>query len=214
MTAFGRFRAYAALSAGAMFRRQPLASLLSVAAVALAAGMVLRVACTFSAAADRLGEMMADVALHFDRVVAEGESGEALDAAIARPHPALPGVLLDFVRNHDAVAQCVAGSVATVELYPGGGRGGPGRPGGPGGRDRPGPPPRGGAPSGLAATNITDPMFRMAGWMPGEMAVCPLFSPEDGAPPCGVESQTWARCVETGALAVPFSCRIVAPCVS
>jgi putative ABC transport system permease protein len=201
VTAFGRFRAYAALSAGTMFRRQPLASLLSVAAVALAAGMVLRVACTFSATSDRLGEMMADVALHFDRVVTEGESGEAVDAAIARPHPALPEALLGFVRGHGSVAKCVAGSVATVELYPGGARG-PGR-GGPGGPRSPGGP--GPRPSGLASTNITDPMFRMAGWMPGEMAVCPLFSPEEDTAPFGVKAEVWARCTESGALAVPSS---------
>lgn len=200
MTAAGRFWRYAALSVGAMVRRQPLASALSVAAVALAAGMVLRVACAFSATSDRLGEMMADAALHFDRVVAEGAEGEALDAAIARPHPALPEALLAAVRGAEGVERCVAGAVATVEVYPGSGRGmGRGRPGGPGGSGGPGTHP------GNVSTNITDPMFRMAGWMPGEMALCPLFSPEEGAAPFGVEAEQWARCVEEGALAVPSS---------
>ena len=201
MTAVGRFWRYAVLSVGAMVRRQPLASALSVAAVALAAGMVLRVACAFSATSDQLGEMMADAALHFDRVVAEGAEGEALDAAIARPHPALPEALLDAVRTGDGVERCVAGAVATVEVYPGGGARRGGRGAGPaGGRDG-----RGRGPVGNVSTNITDPMFRMAGWMPGEMALCPLFSPEEGAVPFGVAAGEWARCVEEGTLAVPSS---------
>ena len=202
MTAAGRFWRYAALSAGSMVRRQPLAAALSVAAVALAAGMVLRVACAFSAASDRLGEMMADVALHYDWVVAEGAEGEAMDAAIARPHPGLPEAVLAAARGEKDVAKCVVGAVATVEVYPGGGRGprgGPARPGSRGGPGAPGPRPA------TVSTNITDPMFRMAGWMPGEMALCPLFAPEEGAVPFGVEAGEWARCVAEGTLAVPSS---------
>ena len=57
----------------------------------------------------------------------------------------------------------------------------------------------------MRAAKVTDPMFRMAGWMPGEMAVCPLFSPEDGAAPCGVDAAEWERCAKEGALAVPSS---------
>lgn len=227
MTALGRSRGFAGLLAGAMLRRQPAGALLAVAAVALVAGMVLRVACTFSASSDRLDAMVADAALHFDRVVVEdadtdGDGGSAMDAAIVMPHPALPEGLLDFVRGHGAVAACVAGSVATVEVYPGpeaaarnggmGRRGGQapgparGAPGGPApDRPRKAPPPPEGAVRGHVSTNITDPMFRMAGWVPGEMALCPLFSPEPDAMPPGVDAEAWQRCLAEGSLAVPSS---------
>lgn len=214
MTALGRFRAFAILFIGTMFRRQPLASALAVAAVALAAGMVLRVTCSFSATADRLEELMADVTIHFDRIVTEGDSDEVEEElsrlAIAMPHPALPDSLLDYLRADSAVATCRAGALAVVEVYPGpgavpGGRrgGGMGRPGGrpPAGGGKPSPTPS--VPN--LATNITDPMFRMAGWMPGEMAVSPLFSPEEDAVPFGVAPDDWARCKAEGSLAVPDS---------
>ena len=203
MTAFGRFRSFAALLTGTMLRRQPLAAALSVAAVALAAGMVLRVTCSFSAAADRLEEMMADVTIHFDRIVTEGDAGEVEEElsrpAIAMPHPALPGGLLDRLRADSAVETCLAGSLAVVEVYPGPGATPRGRRGPPGAGPSAAPSPR--APN--LSTNITDPMFRMAGWMPGEMAVSPLFSPEEDAAPFGVPADAWSRCLAEGSLAVP-----------
>lgn len=224
MTGLGRFRRFAGLLAGAMLRRQPVASLLAVAAVALAAGMVLRVACSFSDSSDRLDAMMAGVALHFDRIVtedADGEGGVAMDAAIAMPHPAFPVALLDFVRGHGAVETCVAGAVATIEVYPGpeavarnggmgrrgGGRPGPVRNAGekPPEGARKAPPPPAAAVRGHMSTNITDPMFRMAGWVPGEMALFPFFSPEPDAVPFGVEPGAWQECVSKGMLAVPSS---------
>ena len=203
MTAFGRFRAFAALFVGTLFRRQPLASALAVAAVALAASMVLRVTCSFSATADRLEELMADVTIHFDRIVTEGDADEVEEElsrlAIAMPHPALPEALLDHLRADPAVETCLAGSLAVVEVYPGPGTAPRGR------RSPPGRAPSA-APSTRApnlSTNITDPMFRMAGWMPGEMAVSPLFAPEEDAVPFGVSPDAWSRCLAEGSLAVP-----------
>lgn len=211
MRALRRYFAFIGLFLRSILCRQPLASALSIAAVALAAHMVVRVTCSFSASSDRLELMMQNATLHYDRMVTEGDEEsveeEVSHAGISATHPALPDGLEAFLRTNEHIAVCVAGSFTTVEAYPGPSTSAAGakpRRGPP--QKRPGgAPPRGGKAAGTPPAPPTDPMFRIAGWRPGEMMVHPYFAVSEGDVPDGISAEAWDRCLREGSVAVPSS---------